>query len=59
MTEISDSTRRVLHYIVDQLRDGFTGRFEIECHQGGIRDVKEIRRIDARGIDLTDDLPIR
>lgn len=46
MNEINESSRRALQYIVEQLRNGFTGRFEIECHQGGVRDVREIKKLD-------------
>lgn len=59
MNEINDSTRRILQYVVDQLRQGFTGRIELECHQGGIRDAREIRRLIAQDVDLTDDPIIR
>lgn len=51
MKEINDSTRRALLHIVEQLREGFTGRFEIECHQGGVRDVRQIQRVDLRAVD--------
>lgn len=53
MNEINESTRRALRHIVDQLRNGFTGRFEIECHQGGVRDVREIRKLDLKSDNLT------
>ena len=48
MNEINESTRRALQHVVEQLRNGFTGRFEIECHQGGVRDVREIRKVEFK-----------
>lgn len=38
--ELSDSSRTVLLWIADQLRAGFTGTLEIECRDGGVRQVR-------------------
>lgn len=41
--ELPDSARRALLRVADELRDRFSGTIEIECHEGGVRKVRESR----------------
>jgi len=41
--QLPESSRRILVHVADMLRDGFTGRIELDCSQGGIRNMTEIR----------------
>lgn len=41
--ELPESSLRVLKRIADQMRDGFTGRVELDLNQGGVRDFREVR----------------
>ena len=38
---LSDSSRKTLIMVAQRLAHGFTGRIELECNQGGVRQVKE------------------
>lgn len=49
--QLSEGTRNVILHITEQLRQGFTGRFEIECSEGGIRSV------DVKSTFRPSDLP--
>jgi len=37
--ELSSSGRRTVLKVGELLRSGFSGRIEIECHEGGVRAV--------------------
>ena len=44
--ELSASARRHLAWMAEQLRDGFSGTFTLECNNGGVRDLKFERSIN-------------
>ena len=41
--KIAESTQRALAEIAKLLADGFTGRIEIECRDGGVGEWREVR----------------
>lgn len=47
MSPLSASGRRSLLYVVDLLRDGFSGRITFVCSQGGVRSVRTRKRLDS------------
>lgn len=40
MSELSESGRNCLLYLGDLFRGGFTGKVELECKEGGVREIK-------------------
>lgn len=42
--DLPEASLRVLRRIADQMREGFTGRIEIDLSQGGVGDFREVRR---------------
>lgn len=50
--KVADSAQRALAEIIELLSDGFTGRIEIECRDGGVGEWREIRIHRSKG-DLT------
>ena len=51
MNELSDPSLRVLHRLADQMRDGFTGRIEIDLKDGGVAGYREVRTIRPSDMD--------
>lgn len=45
--ELPESSRNALIRMAEALRRGFTGRFELECNQGGIREMRELRVVPS------------
>lgn len=56
---LPQSARKALHYIVDRLRDGFTGQLTLHCRDGGVGDLEETTRRRVMTKDLTDEAPLR
>lgn len=51
--QLPETSRNALLRIADDLREGFTGKFELECRSGG---VGEVRRVETlKGRDLRDE----
>ena len=48
--QLPDSSRKALVYIADQLRRGFSGRFEIDCYQGGVRNMRESKDLQPKDL---------
>lgn len=48
--ELSDKNRVYLTYIAEQLRLGFSGKWTIDCSEGGIRDFQEQKGLKVRDI---------
>lgn len=41
--QLPEASRNALIRIAEKLRSGFTGRFEVECNQGGVRQLREVQ----------------
>jgi hypothetical protein len=46
--ELTPSAARVLVYVEQCLKDGFTGTLTLECDGGGVREVGQYQRLDGR-----------
>lgn len=51
--QLPESSRNALIRMADAMREGFTGRFEVDVNQGSVGDLREVRRISAK--ELRDD----
>lgn len=40
--QLPESSRNALIRMAEKLRAGFTGKLEIDCNQGGVRQLREI-----------------
>lgn len=47
---LTDSAQRTIQHLTEQLRNGFTGRYVIDCKDGGVRRVQEERTLHS--VDL-------
>lgn len=53
--ELPEASLRVLKRIADQMREGYTGRLELDMNQGGLTSFREIRSIRPADMDASDD----
>lgn len=52
---LPESTRKFMLHIVEVLRGGFTGRIEIECSEGGIRELRKTERLTTKDLPQGDE----
>lgn len=52
MSHLPDSSRDTLAWVAELLREGFTGRLEIEVFQGGVRSIRPTPALEPK--DLKD-----
>jgi len=51
--QLPETSRNALILIAEKLRDGFTGRFRLDCSQGAVSEVRHQQSIKAK--DLRDE----
>lgn len=49
--EIGDRTRSYLLYILERLREGYTGEFHLTCNEGGVQRLRENHNVDLADVE--------
>lgn len=48
--QLPESSRNALIRMADALRDGFSGTFQVEAHEGGVRSLKVTETLKGKAL---------